>query len=679
MQNNFLRNYKNDGVFIIAEIGVNHNGDIITAFKLIEIAKKCGADAVKFQTFNTDKLVDKNTPMAEYQKNNLDEQNTTQYDMIKKLEISKDDFFIIKKYCDKLNIIFISTPFDTDSVDILEELQVPFYKVGSGDCDNYLLLNKIIKTNKPVIISLGMTNMDDIIKIKKFMDINNYENKYVFLHCVSSYPTPHEETNVSCIKSLSKQLNIPVGFSDHTIDSIAGIMSVGYDVVCIEKHITLDNNMIGPDHKASLNPERFDIFVKNIRIAEKAKGNGEKCCTESERNTQLVAKKKLIYNCDLNEGDIVEYDNLDAIRIINGIGPDEYSNFVGKRMMKNVKKNNVVSYDDIEKYDRVLYGIDNVNLVDVTEEIYYYLKMNIHNEKNVGINEIIGFDPFMNREKKLFLFSKNKCIKLTGEKIQFDFPKIKEFDTNKLDDLFNINAKSRGFIILRHVNNKKTDAYWKKSYESIRKFYGNIKIVMIDDNSNYDYVDKNYEEKMLNVEIIKSEFHGRGELLPYYYYLKYKFFDIACIIHDSVFVNKHVDFFTKDYITLWCAKTHLYDDVVEEKRILKVYDEAVNIFYDDKNKWDICFGGMTIINYDFLHKVNEKYNFEKLLNLISSRKERMCFERIIACLLGTNSNSKKCLFGDIHSYCKWEMSHDEYINGDEKTRDLPFIKIWSGR
>lgn len=349
MQENFLKSYKNEGIFIIAEIGVNHNGNIELALQLIDVAKKCGADAVKFQTFNTDKLVDKNTPMAEYQKNNLKEENITQYDMIKKLELSKNDFFILKKYCDEINIIFISTPFDNDSVDLLEEINVPFYKIGSGDCDNFILLNKIMKTNKPVIISLGMTDMNEISKIKNFMDMdmNNYKDKYIFLHCVSTYPPQYEEMNILCVKSISEKFKVPVGFSDHTSDSVAGILSVGYGAVCIEKHITLDNNMIGPDHKASLNPENFCMFINNIRNAEKMLGDGNKICTKGEKNTKSVARKKLTYNHDLNIGDIIEYDNLDTIRTTEGITPDNYFDFVGKKLIKNVRKNDILSYNDI--------------------------------------------------------------------------------------------------------------------------------------------------------------------------------------------------------------------------------------------------------------------------------------------------------------------------------------------
>lgn len=348
MQSNFLKSFKQNGVYIIAEVGVNHNGDINIAKNLIDIAKDCGADAVKFQTFNTDKLVSKDAPMAEYQKNNLGE-NKSQYDMIKKLELSKDDFKIIKSHCELQNIEFISTPFDLESVDLLEELGVNIYKVGSGDCDNFLLLNKIIKTGKPVIISLGMSDINEIIKIKNFMDNNNYQNKYVFFHCVSAYPAPYNQMNMSCVKTLAEKLNVPVGFSDHTTSDIAGIMSVAYGSCCIEKHITLDNDMYGPDHKASLNPNAFKKFVENIRITEQMIGDGNKKCTPEEENTKSVARKNLIYNKNIKLNTYLKFEDLDAIRPnINGITPMDYDRVINKKIKKDVVEGELIKFEDLE-------------------------------------------------------------------------------------------------------------------------------------------------------------------------------------------------------------------------------------------------------------------------------------------------------------------------------------------
>jgi N,N'-diacetyllegionaminate synthase len=340
----FLKKYTN-GVFIIAEIGVNHNGDIDLAKKLIDVSKETKADAVKFQTFNTDKLVKKDAPKAEYQKENTKD-DSSQYDMIKKLELSKKDFLELKKYAEEKDIMFMSTPFDLESVDILDEIGVEIFKVGSGDCDNFILLHKIIQTGKPIIISTGMANFEEIKKIKEFMDMNNYQNKYIFLHCLSSYPAPYDQMNMSCIQLLREQLKIDVGFSDHTTDDTAAIMSIAYGAVCVEKHITLDNDMDGPDHKASLNPENFKRFVDNVRRAEIMIGDGKKRCMPCEENTKQVARKNLVFTKDMKKGEIIGLDDIEALRPnIGGVSPMHYFNFIGKEIKIDVERGDFVLFD----------------------------------------------------------------------------------------------------------------------------------------------------------------------------------------------------------------------------------------------------------------------------------------------------------------------------------------------
>jgi N,N'-diacetyllegionaminate synthase len=341
MQQSFLKKYTN-GVFIIAEIGVNHNGNIDLAKKLIDVSKETKADAVKFQTFNTDKLVKKDAPKAEYQKENTKD-DSSQYDMIKKLELSKKDFLELKKYAEEKDIMFMSTPFDLESVDILDEIGVEIFKVGSGDCDNFILLHKIIQTGKPIIISTGMANFEEIKKIKEFMDKNNYQHKYIFLHCLSSYPAPYDQMNMSCIKSLKEKLNIDVGFSDHTTDDTAAIMSVAFGAVCIEKHITLDNNMEGPDHKASLNPENFTRFVENVRNAEIMRGDSNKKCMPCEENVKQVARKNLVFAKYMKKGDIIGFNDIEALRPnIGGLSPMYYFDFIGKEIKNDVEKGDFV-------------------------------------------------------------------------------------------------------------------------------------------------------------------------------------------------------------------------------------------------------------------------------------------------------------------------------------------------
>ena len=343
---NFLKKYTNN-VFIIAEIGVNHNGDINLAKKLIDVSKDANADAVKFQTFKAEKLVQKNAPKAEYQKVNANDE-TTQYDMIKKLELTKEDFIELKKYAESKNIKFISTPFDESSVELLNKIGVDMYKVGSGDCDNLILLSKIIKTGHPVIISTGMADLEEIEIIKEFMENNNYHGKYIFLHCISSYPAPYEQMNMSCIKTMREKLNIPIGFSDHTISDLAGIMAVSYDAVCIEKHITLDNNMEGPDHKSSLDPDDFKDFVKNIKKAEKMVGDGKKRCMLCEENTKKVARKNLIFTRDMKQGEIIKETDIEALRPnIDGIPPINYYKVLGKTIITDSKYGELIKLENL--------------------------------------------------------------------------------------------------------------------------------------------------------------------------------------------------------------------------------------------------------------------------------------------------------------------------------------------
>lgn len=346
MQENFLKKYNDyDNIFIIAEIGVNHNGNINYAKQLIDIAKESGANAVKFQTFQTDLLMQKDTPKADYQKESIND-NMTQYDMVKNLELSKNDFIELKKYSEQKNIMFISTPFDLVSVDILNDINIniEIFKVGSGDCDNFILLSKIMKTNKPMIISTGMSDFDEIQKIKIFLDNNNYQNKYIFLHCISSYPSPYDQMNMLCIKTLKDKLNIHIGFSDHSTNDLASIIAVAYGAVCIEKHITLDNNFIGPDHKTSLNPKNFKIFVDNIRKTEYMLGDGNKICMPCEENTKQIARKNLVFNKNMKKGDIITENDISALRPnIGGISPIYYYDFIGMPLHEDVSNGQLVT------------------------------------------------------------------------------------------------------------------------------------------------------------------------------------------------------------------------------------------------------------------------------------------------------------------------------------------------
>jgi hypothetical protein len=229
-----------------------------------------------------------------------------------------------------------------------------------------------------------------------------------------------------------------------------------------------------------------------------------------------------------------------------------------------------------------------------------------------------------------------------------------------------------GFIILRHVNNDNTNKYWQFSYDSIRKYYPENKIIIIDDNSNYEFIT---EKKLYKTTIIQSEYPKRGELLPYYYYLHNKLFDTAVIIHDSVFINRYINFTVDKYKFIWEFE-HDWDNDADEKEILKTFDDKELLsFYENKNLWKGCFGGMSIITHDYLVFINNKYNISKLLDYIISRDRRMAFERVIAVLLQKHGD-RNTLLGNLHKYCGWgSVNYDKIDN----VRHLPIIKVWTGR
>jgi hypothetical protein len=235
-----------------------------------------------------------------------------------------------------------------------------------------------------------------------------------------------------------------------------------------------------------------------------------------------------------------------------------------------------------------------------------------------------------------------------------------------------------GFIILRHVRDDKSFVYWILCHEHIRKYYPDSPIMIIDDNSSTEYCLDKYERELDNTIIIQSEYPGRGELLPYYYYLKNKFCDTVCILHDSVFVNRYVDFGVIDtYKMLWQFE-HWYDSPEHDKRIISVLhnNSELLLFYDNNNEWKGCFGGMSVITYDYLKSIDDKYDITRLISCILNRPDRSAFERVIGCLLQIHDTTK-CFFGDIYSYCKWGINMHDMNRADIVA--LPFIKVWSGR
>jgi len=322
--------------FIIAEAGVNHNGDKNLAYKLIDIAKESGADAVKFQTFKAARIISKNTQMADYQKKNLGKEDS-QIEMIKKLELSYKDFEDLKKYCGEKGIIFLSSPFDEESIEFLDKL-VPYYKIPSGEIVNYRYLKLIAEKNRPIIMSTGMANLSDVEKALDTIYSINQDAEIYLLHCTTNYPTFYEEVNLKAMITLKEAFKLPVGYSDHTLGIEVPIAAVAMGAQIIEKHFTLDRNLPGPDHKASLEPNELKAMVNAIRNIEKALGNGIKKPNKSEKEIEKVVRKKLVATRDIKSGETISEKDIAIKRSNIGLSPDFLEVIIGKKIIKDIKE-----------------------------------------------------------------------------------------------------------------------------------------------------------------------------------------------------------------------------------------------------------------------------------------------------------------------------------------------------
>lgn len=314
--------------FIIAEAGVNHNGDLALAFKLIDAALQAGANAVKFQTFTTETLVTTDAPKAAYQFKNTASQET-QYQMLKKLELSHDDHFKLKSYCDKKRILFLSTPFDEKNTDFLVKLGVQALKVSSGDLTNLPLLTHMANKNIPMIISTGMANMDEVkLAVHTIKQTGN--EKLILLHCVSNYPADPVEMNLRALQTMQKTFDLPIGLSDHTLGIEISLAAIALGACLIEKHLTLDHHLPGPDHQASLEPKMFASMVEGIRNIEKALGHGRKEPTPNELITATAARRSLVASCDIPEGTKITEKMIAIKRPGNGLSPALRPSLIGR-------------------------------------------------------------------------------------------------------------------------------------------------------------------------------------------------------------------------------------------------------------------------------------------------------------------------------------------------------------
>ena len=330
--------------FIIAEAGVNHNGSLELAKKLIDAAKDARADAVKFQTFKAENVVIKNARKAEYQKIAKEE---SQYEMLKKLELTEEDFRELADYAKKKNILFLSSPFDKESVDLLYELDMPAFKVASGEITNFPLLRYIAKKAKPIILSTGMSTLGEVEEALNVIRSEGAED-VILLHCVSNYPARMEDVNLRAMETLKQAFKIPVGFSDHTLGITASIAAVALGACVIEKHFTLDRNLPGPDHKASLEPDELKEMVKAIRDVENVLGGGIKRPTTNEEEIKKIARRSVIAKIDISEGTVITEDMLDVKRPGTGIEPKYFDLIIGMRAKKDIKKSDIVTWKMIE-------------------------------------------------------------------------------------------------------------------------------------------------------------------------------------------------------------------------------------------------------------------------------------------------------------------------------------------
>jgi len=329
-------------VYIIAEAGVNHNGDIKIAHQLIDEAHKAGCDCIKFQTFCTDSLVTKTAEKADYQKVNT-ANDESQYSMLKKLELSQGDFCDLKQHCDELGIDFLSTPFDIESVDLLEDLRVEKYKLSSGDITNMPLIKYVASKKKQIILSTGMCVMEEVREAVGWIEEEDNSN-IILLHCTSNYPTPCKDVNMKAMLMLKDSFEYPIGYSDHTQGIIIPIMAVAMGAGLIEKHFTLDRNMDGPDHKASLIPKELREMVDAIRNVEDAMGDGIKQPTVQELNTRKVARKSLVAAKNMPCGHILEPIDVAVKRPGTGIAPKYLYDLIGKKLSRSINKDEMFEW-----------------------------------------------------------------------------------------------------------------------------------------------------------------------------------------------------------------------------------------------------------------------------------------------------------------------------------------------
>lgn len=335
----FLKNK----VVIIAEAGVNHNGSVEIAKRLVDEAAKAGVDYIKFQTFKSEGVTTKKAEKADYQKETTGTEESSQLEMIKKLEISYDGYLEIISYCKEKGVNFFSTSTDPESVNFLASLDLGMWKIPSGEVTNYEFLKKIAQYNQLTLFSVGMSDMKMIHEaVKVLYDNGLSKDKLILLHCNTEYPTPYEDVNLRAMQTIHEEFGVRVGYSDHTNGIEVPIAAVAMGATVIEKHFTLDRNMEGPDHKASLEPSELCQMVKSIRNIEKALGDGVKRITESEKKNIIIARKSIVAACPIKAGEKFTNENITSKRPGNGISPMRWNEIIGKTAKKDFDADDLI-------------------------------------------------------------------------------------------------------------------------------------------------------------------------------------------------------------------------------------------------------------------------------------------------------------------------------------------------
>jgi N,N'-diacetyllegionaminate synthase len=347
-------------VFVIAEAGVNHNGSLEVAMKMVDSAVAAGADAVKFQAFRAERLVTKTAAKAAYQIENTGS-DESQYEMLKKLELTVDDNKKLIDYCKKKKILFMSTPFDDNNADMLDDLGLEVFKVGSGEITNKPLVQHIARKNKPMIISTGMSYLAEAAKAVQWIEEvrKPYEDAVIFadklfpyslvlLHCVTNYPALPDEVNLLAMRTMREAFHLPVGYSDHTMGTEISIAAVAMGAVVIENHLTLNKEMEGPDHKASLEPGEFSCLVRAIRNVENAIGDGIKKPSAHEKDTRRIVRKSLVLTRDVRSGEMLRLSDLAVKRPGTGISPEFRELVVGMKVTHDLLYDCTLLWDDLK-------------------------------------------------------------------------------------------------------------------------------------------------------------------------------------------------------------------------------------------------------------------------------------------------------------------------------------------